>query len=377
MTMKRKFYLNQLKRLLPLTGVVLALCLIFHYIEISLNSYAIPQHGYFMVRNVSPGIAFLTYLAASYALILPIHLFSYRFSREKEDLLYALPIRKRALAFLTYLVGLTSVCIVFSIPYLLGILMRLFQPHSGLCFGNFFSYLPIALLLLTLVFSMGSVFSLVSRGVLENVFVLLFSQLFFLMVSLIVAEMSKGSFLCFVPLTGISYVTLIFDTLIGHSYQGVKAMPAPVDGPVMDLGIRPANFDDPTFLGAFVFLVLLATLIVPVLLFLVERQKSEDTGRPSRSWLGLRSVLPATDIAVLSCFGAIAGHELSYGQRFDWTWVVIGVLLCSLAYLLLDMLRRRKLSFTLESLLFLGGGLCSFGIFTPISREIWLLLLAS
>ena len=374
MNAKRKFYVDQLKRILPMTAIVLVFFLVFHFIEISSSDYNWPKYGYLVVRYVSPTISFLTYLGASYALLLPIYLFSYRHSRQKEDLLYSLPMRRRTLAFLEYLVGLTSVLICFTIPYLFGILMRLSVPHYALFFGNFFSYLPVAWILLVLVYSMGSVFSLVSRSVLENIFVLLFSQLFFLLLSLLIDDSIKGSFLSFVPLTGISYVTLIFDTLIGHSYQGVMASAAPVDGPILDLGIRPANYDNWTFLGAFVFLVVLAFLIVPALLFLVERQKSEETGRASKSWLGLRLVLPLTFVMAMACFGSSIGYGLAYAEYLDSSYheslMTIGVLLSALAYLLLDMLRRKKIGFTWDSLVFLLVGLVVLSISLLVSRQV-------
>ncbi len=367
-----RYFWDRFRRLLPVTGILTLIFLICHLLEIRMSSYDLPSYGYLVIKNVSPSISFLTYLASVYALFLPVALYSYRFRRESEDLFYALPVDRRKLALVHYLVGACSVSASFTLPYFLGIVFRLFSPHDALCFGNFFSYYPVALLLLLLVFSMGSLFSFLSRSTLENVLVLLLSQLFFLLFSLLVSEAFATDFLSFVPLTGISYVTGIFDTLIGHSYRGAPSYAmAPADGTVLDLGIVPGNYDVPTFVPGLVLLVVLSLLLIPVLLFSVPREKSEETGRPSRAWWGLRGFLPALYLVSMALFGASMGHQLALTEDARWTLSVLSVLLSSLAYLPLDMLRRRKISVSVESLVFLGVGLALFGLSVPVAQSTW------
>ena len=50
--------------------------------------------------------------------------------------------------------------------------------------------------------------------------------------------------------------------------------------------------------------------------------------------------------------------------------MTIGVLLSALAYLLLDMLRRKKISFTWDSLVFLLVGLVVLSISLLVSRQV-------
>ena len=353
---QKKYFNIYVKSLIALTAVSAVVFLVLHFLEFQLFiDYSFRkwnEHGV-----VDPNIDFLTTLVGCYGMFLPLYIFDYLYSRKKQDILFSLPISRRAIAMTRFCAGYLSLALSFSFPYWVGVLFRISVPYAleNLCFVNFLSYFPVALVLLFLCYAMGTLFTFLSRNRTEGTLTILLSQLFFLLLNYVLLSymsVEKNTIaldFSIVPLSGIFFFTSSFKTLIGHSYSVFYSTDSGTRVEV-DLGLCPKG-PELAYCAGFVLLVLLALLGILALLWLPQRQRSEESGEINTSWLSLRGVLPLTFLGAmmaLSSFCRISGS-------FDGIFFVLFALVL-IMYLILDMVRCRKIGFRLENAIWIAVG---------------------
>lgn len=361
---RKRYFKNYLRSLVPLTAVVALIFLVLHLFEIFMfGDYGVNAGYYSRIEIVDPGIAFLLYLASIYALFLPIHVLRFRYSRAQEDILYSLPLSRKDLILLHGLSGYISLCASYTVAFLIGVLVKAMMPNDGLFFANFIPFYLVALLVLLCNYCLGAALALVAKNVLDAVLLPIAFQAFFFFfffgVGLLAAERTLSWFA--MPLLGVSFVTAFFNSAIGHSVETVVESGAGSFGDsvkVIDHGVLYQGYSS-AYLPAFILMVLFAFLVIPCLLLVPEREKSEESGQPSQSWLGLRSLLPLT----LLGFSLFLLSQITKDHyRPNLLIYFFGFVIADVVYFVLDMVRRRQVRPKWENLVFVAISLAMFAI---------------
>lgn len=355
---------EKLKRYLPLSFVILAVFLVTIIVQILQESVS------FSIENavsyttidatryyvVNPYVSILFYMACILAMFLPIYTFSYRYSRTSEDIVFSLPIHRKKLILIEVLVSYIQVAGTYTIAYLLYVLLTLSKSHDGLFYPGFLLFYVVALVMIAIYLFAGSAIALLSRSVTEAVLIhiCLNCALLLLTYGLNIQDFSLTFTL---PLIGFVYIGNVFVPLIGYT-----AISSYLD--LTPIGLEPSviNWYN-QYLGSFICVILLALTFIPVFMFLIDKQKSEDSGLPNNSFIGIRTILPAAIIIFNLALGYIIGGTSSTKLNLLlWCPVML------IVHIVLYMISRKKIKFTLE----LGIGL-GLNVFTLVTTALALI----
>lgn len=316
----KAYFLYLLKKRLPIFITLTVICLAFFILLNNTSPYT--QEGYYsFVPNYEKGEYPKTgllyiYMIGLFALsvIAPIIEFSFKMKKITAFQAYSFPILRRDFYLVRYFMGLLEIFIPFILSFLASTLLISISPNLY-TIGYLYLYLPIAIVLGTLVYSFFVFFYSKANTILDGVVILAL---------LLLVPFALGSVCCYFenvitgqnkvlsvdslhPFAPVFYVTSLFENLLCH--RTITGIPT--------IQIVVYSIYAPIMIATLVGFILTA-----------GEFKSEDAGQKSESWFSYKIILPVSLVLISNCVAPVRSTTMSISI------LVFGLILTYLGYVL-------------------------------------------
>lgn len=345
----KNYYKYLFRKLIPITviaSIIFIIANFIHIISVDLSEITTSTYiPYIPYDRRDSAIATITIVSCIYALFFPIYIFSYRFSKKKVDIYYSLPINKGSLALTSFLGGLTSIAISFTISYLLGFFVILAKDHAGVNLALYLPYYFIALILLLLTYMIGSSFALLGNNKTDVAIELILINLLPLLISYTlhnyVSDISRKfdnhiSLDVLTPFVGIYSIIQSFGEFISYSYKPTFPLIEFQDCMFENAGNIYSYYTP--YLASLILFIILALVLIPAFYYSTKKAKSENAALIQTSYYGVRtfySILFYTMLTYVT--NAVSNKDMM---------VFLYIAIIYISFIVLDMFRRRKISWT-------------------------------